>query len=190
LTETGMHSVDTNAARPQTVQRSAGPGTVKQVYISLGSNLGDRLENIRRALDLLNQAGIRVRRVSSFYKTEPVDFRPQPWFVNCVAEIETDLMPLRLLKTLQSIERDLGRRHGIAKGPRPIDIDILLYGNVVIRSALLMVPHERMTERRFVLIPLRELAPQLRHPATQRTVLEILNEAPDTGQVLKLKPQM
>src|SRR6266849_6950462 len=112
-------------------------GATKQVYLSLGSNLGDRIGHIRRALDALNQAGLKVRRVSSFYKTEPVDFRPQPWFVNCVAEIETDLMPLRLLKTLQSIERELGRRHGIAKGPRPIDIDILLYGNVVIRSAAL-----------------------------------------------------
>jgi 2-amino-4-hydroxy-6-hydroxymethyldihydropteridine diphosphokinase len=179
-----------NAALTRTVQPSASPGTAKQVYISLGSNLGDRLGTIRSALEKLKQAEIRVRRVSSFYKTEPVDFRPQPWFVNCVAEVETDLMPLRLLKTLQAIERELGRRPGIAKGPRPIDIDILLYGNLVIRSAELTVPHERMTGRRFVLVPLRELAAQVRHPVTQRTVLDMLSDAPDTGQVLKLKPEV
>ena len=160
---------------------------MKQVYLSFGSNLGDRVGHIRRALEVLHQAGLKVRRVSSFYKTEPVDFRPQPWFVNCVAEIETDLMPLRLLKTLQSIERELGRRHGIAKGPRPIDIDILLYGNAVIRSAVLTVPHERLAARRFVLVPLGELAAQTRHPITQRTVLEMLHETPDTGQVIKLQ---
>src|SRR5207244_10927310 len=115
------------------------------------------------ALDVLRESGLKVSRVSSFYKTEPVDFRPQPWFVNCVAEIETDLMPLRLLKTLQSIESELGRRHGIAKGPRPIDIDILLYGNVVIRSPGLTVPHERLAESRCLLFALRDLAAQTRH---------------------------
>ena len=182
-----MISADTKPTPAPAASLSHQLRAMKQVYLSLGSNLGDRVGNIRRALDVLREAGLKVWRVSSFYKTEPVDLRAQPWFVNCVAEIETDLMPLRLLKTLQSIERELGRRHGIAKGPRPIDIDILLYGNVVIRSAVLTVPHERLAERRFVLVPLRELAAQTRHPVTQRTVLEMLDETPDTGHVIKLK---
>jgi len=163
---------------------------VKQVFLSLGSNIGDRVAHIRQALELLSRAGIDVRRVSSFYQTEPVDFLPQRWFVNCVVEVGTDLMPLRLLKTLQSVERALGRRPGIPKGPRPIDIDILLYENVVVRSALLTIPHERLSERRFVLIPLRELAADLRHPVTQRTVVEMLHDTADTSQVVRLNSEL
>jgi 2-amino-4-hydroxy-6-hydroxymethyldihydropteridine diphosphokinase len=162
---------------------------VKQVFLSLGSNIGDRVAHIRQALELLPNAGVEVRRVSSFYQTEPVDFLPQRWFVNCVVEVGTDLMPRRLLKTLRSVERALGRRPGIPKGPRPIDIDILLYENVVVRSALLTIPHERLSERRFVLIPLRELARDLRHPVTQRTVVEMLHDTPDRSQVVRLKQE-
>jgi len=162
---------------------------MKQVFLSLGSNIGDRVAHIRKALELLPNAGVEVRRVSSFYQTEPVDFLPQRWFVNCVVEVGTDLMPLRLLKTLQSVERALGRRPGIPKGPRPIDIDILLYENVVVRSALLTIPHERLSERRFVLIPLRELAADLRHPVTQRTVVEMLHDTPDTSQVVRVRQE-
>ncbi len=161
---------------------------MKRVYLSLGSNLGDRLANLRRALEGLAQAGIEIRRLSSLYKTEPVEFRAQPWFVNCVAEAGTELMPLQLLKTLKALERRLGRRStGILKGPRPIDIDILLYENVVVRSAVLTIPHQRLGERRFVLVPLRELAAQLRHPVTQRTVLEMLSHTSDSSQVVKLR---
>jgi 2-amino-4-hydroxy-6-hydroxymethyldihydropteridine diphosphokinase len=162
---------------------------MKQVFLSLGSNIGDRVAHIRRALELLPNVGVEVRRVSSFYQTEPVDFLPQRWFVNCVVEVGTDLMPLRLLKTLQSVERALGRRPGIPKGPRTIDIDILLYENVVVRSSVLTIPHERLSERRFVLIPLRELAGDLRHPVTQRTVVEMLHDTPDTSQVVRLKQE-
>jgi 2-amino-4-hydroxy-6-hydroxymethyldihydropteridine diphosphokinase len=160
---------------------------MKRVYLSLGSNLGDRVARIREAIEALASAGIEVHRVSSFYKTEPVDFRPQRWFVNCVAEVSTDLMPRRLLKTLQSLERSLGRRLGIAKGPRSIDIDILLYENVVVRSTTLTIPHERLAERRFVLVPLGELAGQLRHPVTQRTVLDMLHDTSDTSQVVRMR---
>lgn len=162
---------------------------MKQVYLSLGSNVGDRAAHIRQAFELLANLGIEVRRVSSFYQTEPVDYRPQRWFVNCVAEVGTELMPLRLLKTLQSVERALGRRPGTPQGPRPIDIDILLYENVVVRSAALTIPHARMSERRFVLVPLRELAAHLRHPVTQRTVLEMLHDTPDSSQVIRLRQE-
>lgn len=161
----------------------------KRVYLSLGSNLGGRMENIRKALVMLKKAGIQTERVSSFYKTEPVDFRPQPWFVNCVAEVTTALMPLQLLKSVQGIERALGRRSGIPKGPRPIDIDILLYENAIVRSLALTIPHPRMSERRFVLLPLKELAPNLRHPLTQRTVLEMLNETQDSGRAIRIKEE-
>ncbi len=161
----------------------------KRVYLSLGSNLGDRVANIRRAVELLEEGGVRVCRLSSYYKTEPVDFLPQRWFVNCVAEAATTLMPLQLLKALQAVERELGRRPGIAKGPRPIDIDILLYENVVVRSPALTIPHERLSERRFVLVPLRELSPQLRHPVHRRTVPEMLQDTADSSRVVRMQTE-
>jgi 2-amino-4-hydroxy-6-hydroxymethyldihydropteridine diphosphokinase len=162
---------------------------MKRVYLSLGSNLGDRTANIRRALGLLESVGVSILRLSSFYRTEPVDLRPQPWFVNCVAEVETDLMPLQLLKAAKSVERSLGRRSGIPKGPRPIDIDILLYENAAVRSQALTIPHPAMSERRFVLIPLREIAPQIRHPLTERSVSDMLHATRDASLVVRMKPQ-
>ena len=158
----------------------------KRVFLSLGSNLGDRVANIRKALEQLAGVGVAITRVSSFYKTEPMDFRPQAWFVNCVAEAETCLMPMQLLNAVKTVERALGRRTGVAKRPRAIDIDILLYESVVVRSAALTIPHERMAERRFVLLPLRELAGSIRHPVSKRTVYEMLAEAGDTSQVVRL----
>lgn len=160
---------------------------MKSAYLSLGSNLGDRAANIRKALELLPEAGVKIRRVSSFYRTEPVDFRPQAWFVNCVAEAATVLMPLQLLTAVKKVERSVGRRPGVAKGPRPIDIDILLYENVVVRSSALTIPHERLSDRRFVLIPLRELAADARHPVSRHTVQEMLAETLDKSQVVRLK---
>jgi 2-amino-4-hydroxy-6-hydroxymethyldihydropteridine diphosphokinase len=164
--------------------------SLKCVFLSLGSNLGDRSANLRSALEQLVEAGCEVRRVSSFYKTQPLDFGSQAWFLNCVAEVGTELMPMRLLKTVKSIERGLGRHPGIARGPRPIDIDILLYENVVVRSPELNIPHERLGERRFVLIPLRELAPHLRHPVTQRNVIQMLADTPDKSQVVRVKEEL
>jgi 2-amino-4-hydroxy-6-hydroxymethyldihydropteridine diphosphokinase len=188
------------ALSPENTQSSAGAvagerrppppsdaRAAKRAYLSFGSNLGNRVGNIRSALEMLAGSGVEVRRVSSLYKTEPVDFRAQAWFVNCVAEVETELMPLQLLKALQAVERKLGRRRGTAKGPRQIDIDILLYEKAVIRSAALTVPHERLAQRRFVLVPLRELAAGARHPVTRRTVLEMLSDTPDTSHVRKLR---
>jgi 2-amino-4-hydroxy-6-hydroxymethyldihydropteridine diphosphokinase len=146
------------------------------------------VRNIRRALNALAKAGIKTRRRSSLYETEPVDFRAQPWFVNCVVEVQTELTPPKLLATLKSVERDLGRRPtGIPKGPRLIDIDILLYDNVAVRSRALTIPHERLAERRFVLVPLAELAPRLRHPASRRTVRDMLRDARDANQVIRLR---
>jgi len=166
--------------------RSSDSAPAKRVFLSLGSNLGDRVANIRKALEQLAAAGVQIRQVSSYYKTEPMDFRPQAWFVNCVAAAETRLMPMQLLKAVKMVERALGRRPGVAKRPRAIDIDILLYESVVVRSAVLNIPHERMAARRFVLLPLRELAGNLRHPVSKRTVGEMLAEAGDTSQVVRL----
>ncbi len=164
---------------------------MRRVYLSLGSNLGDRIRNIRRALEKLSEVGVEIRRVSSLYKTEPVDFRSQPWFVNGVAEARTRLAPLELLNALQTVERCLGRRPSrIPKGPRRIDIDILLYENVVARSPALTIPHPRLAERRFVLVPLAELWPRLRHPVTRRTVRQMLNQTADASDVVKLEKIM
>ena len=154
---------------------------VKTVYLSLGSNIGDRGANLRSALDRLTAAGVLVRRVSPIYETEPVDFANQRWFLNLAVEAETDLFPLQLLARTERIERELGRVRGVPKGPRTIDIDILLYGNAVIHSETLAVPHPRMAERRFVLVPLADLAAGLRHPVTRRTVREMLDAAPSAA---------
>jgi 2-amino-4-hydroxy-6-hydroxymethyldihydropteridine diphosphokinase len=159
---------------------------MKQVYLSLGSNLGNRQANIEKALGQLNENGIEVRRVSSFYRTEPVGYAAQPWFVNCAAEAATDLMPLQLMRRCQAIQRGMGRRPGPKNGPRLIDIDILLYENVVMRSAEVTIPHPRMAERRFVLVPLSELAPEARHPLSRLTVREMLQATPDTSQVVRI----
>ncbi len=162
---------------------------MKSVYLSLGSNLGDRIANLRKAFEMLSAAKLEIRRVSCLYKTDPVDFLPQAWFVNCVVEAGTDLMPLQLLRACQSVERALGRRPGIRNGPRPVDIDILLYERVVVRSALLVIPHQRMAGRRFVLIPLREIAPHLRHPVTQQTIPQMLSALTDASQVVRLRKE-
>lgn len=160
---------------------------MNRVYLSLGSNLGNPVANLRTALRMLGTKGVAVRRVSSFYKTEPRDYRAQPWFTNCVAEVWTALAPLRLLRTVRSIERALGRRPGTSKGPRVIDIDILLYEDQIARTGELTIPHERMSRRCFVLIPLHEIAPAVRHPVSRRTPLEMLRRTRDNGRVVRLK---
>jgi 2-amino-4-hydroxy-6-hydroxymethyldihydropteridine diphosphokinase len=147
---------------------------LKQAFLSLGSNLGDREAHLLEALDRLEAAGIHILRRSSIYETEPQDLPHQPWFLNIVVEVETELFPRLLLARAQAIELGMGRRREVSKGPRPIDIDILLFGNFIIGTRELEVPHPRMSERRFVLEPLTELAPDLRHPATGKTVREML----------------
>ncbi len=161
----------------------------KTIYLSLGSNVGDRAAQIARAVEALAAAGLRVARQSSLYSTEPLDVPTQSWFLNCVLEAETDLMPRQLLCVLQGVERSLGRKKLVRRGPRAIDIDLLLHGASVVHAAELEVPHPRMAERRFVLVPLAELAPMLRHPTLHKTVSELLAETPDRSSVRRWRPK-
>jgi 2-amino-4-hydroxy-6-hydroxymethyldihydropteridine diphosphokinase len=147
---------------------------MKTAYLSLGSNVGDRDSHLARTLERLNSSDIRVLRVSSIYETEPRDVPDQPWFLNQVVEVETSLFPKQLLARLQKIEIGMGRIRMLAKGPRTVDIDILFYGNAIVSTPGLEIPHPRLADRRFVLEPLAELAPELRHPRTRHTVREML----------------
>ncbi|MFZ3244082.1 MAG: 2-amino-4-hydroxy-6-hydroxymethyldihydropteridine diphosphokinase [Candidatus Acidiferrales bacterium] len=160
---------------------------MKTAYISLGSNVGDREQQIASAIQSLGARGVRIIRQSSIYSTEPVDVATQAWFLNCVLEVETDLMPRQLLRTFQEIENELGRKHTVRRGPRVIDLDILLYGSSVIRTQELEVPHPRMSQRRFVLVPLAEIAPALRHPVENKSVEELLAETDDRSVVHRCK---
>jgi 2-amino-4-hydroxy-6-hydroxymethyldihydropteridine diphosphokinase len=146
----------------------------KLVYLALGSNLGGREQNLQQAVDRIAAAGVKPLRVSAAYETMPMYVTDQPMFLNLVLEGETEAFPRMLLAKLKGIEQAMGRKRVGDKGPRVIDIDILFYGSAVIRAPELTVPHPRMEERRFVLEPLAELAPELRHPLTRRTVKEML----------------
>ncbi len=159
----------------------------KLVYLSLGSNLGDRQANIRNALARLARIG-DVRAVSSLYETEPVENTRQPWFINCVVALETEKMPKQLLTAVLGIEQEMGRRRtpDQAKGPREIDIDILLFGKSVVDTKQLTIPHPAMHERRFVLEPLVEIAADQRHPVFKRTARELLEALPGGQAVRKL----
>jgi 2-amino-4-hydroxy-6-hydroxymethyldihydropteridine diphosphokinase len=152
-------------------------------YIALGSNLGDRAQTLSFASDRLGRLGRVVAR-SSVYETEPVGYRDQPAFLNAVLALDTQLEPLPLLHALLAIERELGRDrgHGVANGPRTLDLDLLLMGDSVIAQEGLTLPHPALTERRFVLAPLAEIAPRLRHPRRNQTMAELLALLPDEGE--------
>ena len=160
------------------------------IYLSLGSNIGDRKKNIARAMDALSQHGMRVLRSSALYETEPVEMTDQPWFLNCVVEAETDLPPPELMEALLAIEREMGRERLIPKGPRLIDVDILLYGSEIVRTGKVEIPHPRMAERRFVLAPLAEIAPDLRHPVLNKTAAELAEGTPDHSEIRKLTEEL
>ena len=155
----------------------------KTVYLSLGSNIGDREAHLRQAIEHLRDLG-DVVAVSSFYETEPVEYTRQAWFLNCAVELETEKLPKQLLAAVLRVERDMGRRRTVAKGPRVIDIDVLLFGSSAIDAPQLTVPHPAMHERRFVLEPLAEIAPEVRHPILKKTIRELRDALP-RGQVVK-----
>jgi|KBSMisStaDraftv2_1062788.scaffolds.fasta_scaffold654887_1 2-amino-4-hydroxy-6-hydroxymethyldihydropteridine diphosphokinase len=151
---------------------------LRRIYLSLGSNIGDREANLRKAVEQLASQDMRVLHTSRIYETEPVDYVDQAWFLNQVVEAETALFPMQLLTRVGRVERELGRKRTVRKGPRTIDIDILFYGAAVVETTRLEIPHPRIAERRFVLVPLAELAPDLRHPVTHRTIRQMLESAP------------
>jgi 2-amino-4-hydroxy-6-hydroxymethyldihydropteridine diphosphokinase len=160
----------------------------KIVYLSLGSNLGDRAANLNEALRRLAAFG-QVVSVSSFYETEPVELAAQPWFLNCAAKLDTEKMPRQLMAAILDLEQEMGRKRQQKKGPRNIDIDILLFGSSIVEAKGLTIPHPALHQRRFVLEPLAEIAPEVRHPVFKRTVRELRDALPAGQSVRKLIPQ-
>jgi 2-amino-4-hydroxy-6-hydroxymethyldihydropteridine diphosphokinase len=155
------------------------------VYIALGSNVGDREANLREAIHRLTQSGISIVRLSSLYETAPVDYLEQDWFVNAALEAQTGLPAAQLLATLRNIESKMGNKKPFPKGPRLIDLDILLYGDETIATPDLQIPHPRMLQRNFVLVPLAEIAPGLRHPSWLANASELLARSSDHSEVKK-----
>jgi len=161
----------------------------ERIFIGLGANLGDRLMALRRALSALNAiAGVEVISVSSLYETEPVGVRQQPDFLNAVAELRSRLEPEALLRVAQEVEHRMGRRRIRRWGPRSIDIDLLLWGDRVIASDELSIPHPEMKRRNFVLVPLAEIAPEVEFPLQRVTIAALLEQSPDPGVVRKVAP--
>jgi 2-amino-4-hydroxy-6-hydroxymethyldihydropteridine diphosphokinase len=158
----------------------------KLVYLSLGSNMGDPATNLNTAITGLRALG-DVAAVSSFYETEPVELMAQPWFLNCAVKLDTEKMPKQLMSGILDLEKEMGRRRQQNKGPRIIDIDILLFGSSIIETKGLTIPHPAMHQRRFVLEPLAEIAPDVRHPVFKRTVRELRDALPP-GQAVRRIP--
>jgi 2-amino-4-hydroxy-6-hydroxymethyldihydropteridine diphosphokinase len=151
-------------------------------YLALGSNLGDRLQNLREAARRL-AARMSIVRVSDVFETKPWGVTDQPKFLNCALEAETELELLALLEFVKRVEREMGRAESVRYGPRLIDIDILMYGERILKNDVLEIPHPRMRERRFVLAPLAQIAPELRVPTSGETVSALLRKLPDNGDV-------
>ena len=157
----------------------------ERVYLSLGSNVGDRAANLNTAIDRLRVLG-DVVAVSSFYETEPVEFTAQPWFLNCAVALDTDKMPTQLLAGILEIEQQLGRRRTQKKGPRIIDIDILLFGTSIVDDPGLTIPHPVLHQRRFVLEPLAEIGAATRHPVFKQTIRELRDALPPGQKVRQM----
>jgi 2-amino-4-hydroxy-6-hydroxymethyldihydropteridine diphosphokinase len=153
------------------------------VYISLGSNLGDRKSHLEEAIRRLKLLG-NVRKVSSLYETEPVEFTDQPWFLNCAIALETSSTPAQLMQQLLEIETGMGRQRVQKKGPRIIDIDILLFGEEVVKTPEVTIPHPAMHQRRFVLVSMAQIARTATHPVLKKTIQQLLHELPK-GQIVK-----
>lgn len=150
------------------------------IFLGLGSNLGDRAKNLKDAIKLI---GLPIVAESAIYETEPVDYLKQPWFLNQVLQCETSFHPLKLLKECQRVENELGRTREISKGPRTIDIDLLFYNDEILSTPELTIPHPGIPQRRFVLIPLNEIAPDFVHPQLNLTVQQLLERCPDNSVV-------
>lgn len=150
------------------------------VHLGLGGNLGDREENLKQALTSLNRFG-KVEAVSSCFETEPVGYRNQPDFLNLACRMTTGCAPHELLRALKSLEEEMGRQAGFRNAPRPIDVDILFFDDLVIETPDLVIPHPRIHERAFVLAPLAEIAPEFVHPTLKRTIRELLAQVDGRG---------
>jgi 2-amino-4-hydroxy-6-hydroxymethyldihydropteridine diphosphokinase len=151
-------------------------------YIAWGSNLGDRIATLRTAVQRLQKLG-RITGISSLYETEPVGYLEQPAFLNAVVALNTELAPVDLLQALLGIERDLGRTRSFQNAPRTIDLDLLLVDDVTLEATEMTLPHPRLHERAFVLVPLAELAPEMVHPVSGQTMRQVLSALPDRGGV-------
>jgi 2-amino-4-hydroxy-6-hydroxymethyldihydropteridine diphosphokinase len=156
-------------------------------FLGLGSNLGDRRRNLRRAIALLEGSGAKILARSSLYQTQPVGYDDQPWFINQVIEVESDLAPRELLGLLQSIEKKMGRTKTLPNGPRLIDLDILLAEDTILDTPDLTIPHPRMAARNFVLVPLNEIAPDVIHPVLRRSMAALHRASGDRSVVRRPK---
>jgi 2-amino-4-hydroxy-6-hydroxymethyldihydropteridine diphosphokinase len=154
---------------------------VAKAYVGLGSNIEPRRSYLALALKRLAAAPLGMRAQSSLYESEPVDVTDQAWFLNMVVELETDLEPLALLRALQAIEQEAGKKVLVRRGPRTLDLDLLLWGQALLETPELTLPHERLARREFALRPLAEIAPQARHPLYERSAAEMLASLPPGG---------